>query len=373
MKLSKFLYGKSKVKISWPLFLYFIRNEEEDYRKENIKFENSIEIKINLKSNEDNNKESEQQMPLINNILSSRKWLKFNRFSCRYDTFFLIYAFVIKSYLMKIKIDCNNYILDLYNMVSQDILNLNESELNNGIWHIIDRYKHNYEFLQQEYQEYNTIRQLLDKFEKNDIFCFKYNCIEGCTNCIPPIQSEKYLPPVLCFDNNYINMYSISGLIYYHLKNTNSVCYKCGYYKEKIIDENIKNYYISITKVECPQFIMIGFEFSLPEDLYNANNKLNSLETLNLLAFNRLKSNIEVIKNIIVNEFIVYNTKYVLKSIICCPFSGHYNCVLINLDEDSHLLKKNGNYFYDDRLNDNLIKEIFGAWKIFLLKISSSN
>ena len=147
--------------------------------------------------------------------------------------------------------------------------------------------------------------QLLDKFEKNDLFCFKYNCIEGCTNCIPLIQSEKYLPPIFCFDNNYISMYSIKGLIYDQLKNTNSVCYKCGYYKEKIIDENIKNYYISITKVGCPQFIMIGFEFSLPEDLYNANNKLNSLETLNLLAFNRLKSNIEVIKNIIVNEFIV--------------------------------------------------------------------
>ena len=158
-------------------------------------------------------------------------------------------------------------------------------------------------------------------------------------------------------------MYSITGLIYDQLKNTNSVCYKCGYYKEKIIDENIKNYYISITKVGCPQFIMIGFEFSLPEDLYNENNKLNSLETLNLLAFNRLKSNIEVIKNIIVNEFIVYNTKYVLKSIICCPFSGHYNCFLINLDEDSHLLKKNCNYFYDDRLNDKLIEETFGDWK----------
>ena len=30
LKLSKYLYGKSKVKISWPLFLYFMRNEEED-------------------------------------------------------------------------------------------------------------------------------------------------------------------------------------------------------------------------------------------------------------------------------------------------------------------------------------------------------
>ena len=108
---------------------------------------------------------------------------------------------------------------------------------------------------------------------------------------------------------------------------------------------------------------MIGFEFSLPEDLYNKDNKLNSLEILNLLSFNRLKGNIEIIKNIIVSDFIVYNTKYVLKGIICCPFSGHYNCYLINLDEDSHLLKKNSTYFYDDRQNDNSIEELIGDWK----------
>jgi len=32
----------------------------------------------------------------------------------------------------------------------------------------IDRYKNNYKFLKQEYQEYDIIRLLLDKFEKND-------------------------------------------------------------------------------------------------------------------------------------------------------------------------------------------------------------
>ena len=53
------------------------------------------------------------------------------------------------------------------------------------------------------------------------------------------------------------------------------------------------------------------------------------------MAFNRLKSNIEIIKNIIVNEFTVYNTKYILKGIISWPFAGHYNGYLINLDEDS--------------------------------------
>ena len=34
LKLSKFLYGKNKCKVTWPLFLYFIKNEEDDYRNE---------------------------------------------------------------------------------------------------------------------------------------------------------------------------------------------------------------------------------------------------------------------------------------------------------------------------------------------------
>ena len=55
-------------------------------------------------------------------------------------------------------------------MISEDILNLNESGLNNGIRKMIDRYKNNYIFFKQEYREYNIIRQLLDKFEKNDLF-----------------------------------------------------------------------------------------------------------------------------------------------------------------------------------------------------------
>ena len=115
------------------------------------KFENSIEIKINLTSIENKNKDIPQIIPLINNIVCSRKWLKFNRYSYRYDTLFLIYTFLVRYYLMNINTEFKNYIIDLYNMILEDILNLNESELNNGIWNIIDRYKNNYEFLKQEY------------------------------------------------------------------------------------------------------------------------------------------------------------------------------------------------------------------------------
>ena len=51
LKLSKFLYGISKCKISCPLFLYFIKNEENDVKENNYKLENEVEI--NLDSHRD--------------------------------------------------------------------------------------------------------------------------------------------------------------------------------------------------------------------------------------------------------------------------------------------------------------------------------
>ena len=41
-KLSNFLYGKNKCRISWPLLLYFIINEENEYKNNIIKNENEV-------------------------------------------------------------------------------------------------------------------------------------------------------------------------------------------------------------------------------------------------------------------------------------------------------------------------------------------
>ena len=161
-------------------------------------------------------------------------------------------------------------------------------------------------------------------------------------------------------------MLNIVRLIYNHLKNSNSVCFKCGYKEDLLIDENVKNYYTIITKVECPKIIIIGFELSLPEDLYNSKNELNSVEAMNILSFDRLKNNIEIIKTLSVNEFTIYNSNYSLKALVCCPFAGHYNGFIINLFQDCYLLKKNFNYFYDDKLNNNSIIQIMGDWRKLL-------
>ena len=65
LKLSEYLFGKSKTKISWPLFNYFIGEEEHDYRTDNINIESSLEIKI---SNGQENKETDNYISLLNGI-----------------------------------------------------------------------------------------------------------------------------------------------------------------------------------------------------------------------------------------------------------------------------------------------------------------
>ena len=45
LKLSIYLLWHNKCKISWPLFLYFIKSEENDYRKDIYNKEKELKIK----------------------------------------------------------------------------------------------------------------------------------------------------------------------------------------------------------------------------------------------------------------------------------------------------------------------------------------
>ena len=85
----------------------------------------------------------------------SRKWLKLDSFSCRYDTFMFLYTFIMKPLLDQVKIEHNsiNNIIHFYNMLSADILKLSNKELNEGIWNILNHYKENYPFIQVGYKQ----------------------------------------------------------------------------------------------------------------------------------------------------------------------------------------------------------------------------
>ena len=122
LKLSKFLFGKNKVKISWPLFIYFITNEEDDNKKEIFKLDNSVHLReatnisiinegqnySNIDGLDNNIVEEKEDKNNLNMIKSNnehpfhRNLLNFVSYSCKHDTLFLLYTFVIYN---KVKIE----------------------------------------------------------------------------------------------------------------------------------------------------------------------------------------------------------------------------------------------------------------------------
>ena len=69
LKLSKYLFGKSKCKITWPLFHLFIREEESETKKEIFNLENQLPKKLNKIIKIDTNFEIQYIMFIIDFFL----------------------------------------------------------------------------------------------------------------------------------------------------------------------------------------------------------------------------------------------------------------------------------------------------------------
>ena len=55
--------------------------------------------------------------------------------------FFNIYILLKLNFDNSNNVSKENAIVDIYNLISEDIVKMNEDDLNNGIWEIIKRYK----------------------------------------------------------------------------------------------------------------------------------------------------------------------------------------------------------------------------------------
>ena len=128
LKLSKFLYGKNKCLVTWPLLLYFIINEENEYPLEIYNSETKLEEKINNNFNiylEDakiNNQELELKEKKGNMI----QFLSWKNNSCRYDIFFYLFTFLILRDIETIDNFENNNIRILKN-ISLELLTANKN------------------------------------------------------------------------------------------------------------------------------------------------------------------------------------------------------------------------------------------------------
>ncbi len=91
------------------------------------------------------------------------------------------------------------------------------------------------------------------------------------------------------------------------------------------------------------------------------NNNVSINEHDNLL-YNKIKDNLSKIEYILNNNFEIFRTKYEIRGIITQPYAGHFNAIIIKVQENSFLMEKGKNYYYDDKKDNNEIIEIEN-WK----------
>ena len=365
LKLSKYLYGKNHCKISWPLFLYFIKKEEEDYRNEIFGNEKELVIKHKkvkkfkrikiLKDGTENKnyqfgeKESNKSEDLQNEEekINNAKWFKWVNNSCRYDSFSLIYALLIKPKFAKLKITPETYNVEYLNNLFSNICDLSSKDLNKGFWKYLQLNKDNKIDLTTNlmcYGRKGSLYQILDLLRCNNFFCFEYKLEEGCTNtnCIKNHFSLNFLNPYIIFkEDDVINSEKIDNKFYNLMKNELSICNKCGYdSKGNILNSSNPTFYRIIHEKISPKVFFVVF------DLLNENDEGTQYE-LDILEFQRRKQYKDVLYSLLKKEIKLENSLYELKGIILTPQYDHFTSLILNYNSDIFDLKKGFNYFYD--------------------------
>ena len=131
-------------------------------------------------------------------------WLKNINYSCRYDSFLLIYALTIKNLL--IKLNYKSLITDLYNNLVDKIFNMSKNELEDGIWILLDNLNLNkYDFISKGYKLSYPVSQLIAPLKNNNIFSFKYKSQLYYYMRSLKEEVEKYIGPIIEINKEDLN------------------------------------------------------------------------------------------------------------------------------------------------------------------------
>ena len=237
---------------------------------------------------------------------------------------FFIYCFAIRAKIYKEIEKINNSKLNYIEKIAEILLKNNKEIYDQGIWELFEKYKISNK---SYYKQYNSIIQALNMLKNIEIFCLKYNLIEGCSLCTIAKDSIKYLSPFIEIkeiDLQKINI--LEDIIKNKLTNVQSVCPLCGYNQNnKIISQT---YFKIYNKFVAAKFLFITLEFTDEHE-----GIMKSDDEVELLAFNkRIMYNKEIVEYLL-SEKTLFGIKYNLIGVINTPQSNHYNGVVINLNK----------------------------------------
>ena len=345
--LAEYIYGRSKTKIAWPLFLKFIKSEEEYFRlrvnhnlSEIPKKNNNIKIIKTIIENKNEIKEFTN----VNDFI----WFKNRNSSCRYDSFLLLYMLKINNNIdTTIKLD----VIVFYNNIINSIQLLDNIAYNKGVWDILDKLLEDpYNFKNKGYKIPYSISQLISPLENNNIFSFNIKKMKLCFKCQFKEELNIFYGPIIQFNVDDLDL-TLTECFEKRFQNKALICPNCGWNNNKIITK-YATFSEIITEINNPNFIFIFY------DIGNEKDDLFSV-------VNNIRNYLDKITSQIVNNFSFKNDAYKLAGIICCPYNGHYTCIVIDIDEDIKNIKKGRSYFYDDCSREHNLTELKDYRSIF--------
>ena len=241
---------------------------------------------------------------------------------------------------------------------------MNLTDLNNGIWGLLEKYKNEIvDLTRYGYKQYFPFFQHTQNLIKNKNFCIEYELYEGCSknNCIKPTRKNEYFSPAININEEIWKSYNIANYLDALFANILSYCVKCKW-KDDIPDKiNSPRYFKYFQNIILPKFLFFSFEGNLNED-FDLYTEAISEAKHDELIYNKLKRNIDFNKKILIEEFIFCDNSFQLRGLIFQENAGHYSAILINVPINSFLIEKGGNYYYNDRKNNNEIVPL-SNWK----------
>lgn len=211
--------------IPWPVFLSFIINEENYYKNILLNYDSTFKIKnININkienANKNENKDSPNKIHLIDNCNNKKyylekKFLKYDFYSCRYDSYFFLQAYAINNYINKHKINKTGNLKIFYN-IGEFLLNLKNEELDIGFWEIINKYNlDKCGFLDKinGYKEMYPISDIFNFLKNEKLFSIKRKELVSCINCGTNVLTEDYIFPLISIYLEKLNKNSLNDIL----------------------------------------------------------------------------------------------------------------------------------------------------------------
>ena len=212
--------------------------------------------------------------------------MKYNLYSCRYDSYFLLQSFVFNVYINKFDIKLINEESKTLKQIGELLLKLNKDELDKGFWEIIEYYNLDTIGITSNefgYKNLFPVSNIFNWLKNEDLFCINYDETTICNSCGYNKNVNLHMNPLIPINLDHLKCGELSDIIRLLFEPNSSACEICSYenYDEGILKKN--NFYLTCKQKLIKSFSLpniLSFIFDLSNEKEREENQYNNLINL---------------------------------------------------------------------------------------------